>query len=83
MGMSLNPTARLAIAIAFATLLVAAGATNNSFNLKPFKIDLAGGIPRLKSLVNSTRLPAKVLYPDGAPTKGSNWKPCVNCEPNG
>ncbi|KAJ7259015.1 Alpha/Beta hydrolase protein [Mycena rebaudengoi] len=76
MGMSLNPTARLAIAIAFATLLVAAGATNNSFNLKPFKIDLAGGIPRLKSLVNSTRLPAKVLYPDAAPTKGSNWKPC-------
>jgi hypothetical protein len=70
MGLSLNPTARLAIATAFATVLVAAGASNNTFNLKPFKIDLTGGIPRLKSLVNSTRLPAKALYPDAGTDKG-------------
>jgi hypothetical protein len=70
MGLSLNLTARLAIATAFATVLVAAGATNNRFNLKPFKIDLTGGIPRLKSLVNSTRLPDKAIYPDAGTDKG-------------
>ncbi|KAJ7356823.1 Alpha/Beta hydrolase protein [Mycena albidolilacea] len=70
MGLPLNPTARLAIAIAFATVLVAASATNNRFDLKPFKIDLTGGIPRLKSLVNSTRLPAMAIYPDAGTDKG-------------
>jgi hypothetical protein len=38
--------------------------------LKPFKIDLTGGIPRVKSLVNSTRLPAKALYPNAGTDKG-------------
>ncbi|KAJ7451846.1 Alpha/Beta hydrolase protein [Mycena galericulata] len=47
----------------------AAFAVSNSFNVKPFKIDLANEIPRLNALVNNTRLPAKALYPVG-PDKG-------------
>ncbi|KAJ7680814.1 epoxide hydrolase 1 [Mycena polygramma] len=42
----------------------AAGAISDSFDVKPFKIDLTAGIPRLKSLVENTRLPDKALYPD-------------------
>ncbi|KAJ6594576.1 Alpha/Beta hydrolase protein [Mycena capillaripes] len=53
------------IASAFTTVVAVAGATNNSFNVKPFKIDLTSEIPRLKSLVNNSRLPAQALYPDG------------------
>ncbi|KAJ7840011.1 Alpha/Beta hydrolase protein [Mycena leptocephala] len=68
MGRSLNLTACLIIATALSTTLAATAA--GSFDLKPFKIDLAGEIPRLKSLVKNTRLPAKVLYPDASPEKG-------------
>ncbi|KAJ7849806.1 Alpha/Beta hydrolase protein [Mycena olivaceomarginata] len=36
---------------------------SNAFAVKPFRIDLGSEIPRLKSLVKNTRLPAKDLYP--------------------
>ncbi|KAJ7865568.1 Alpha/Beta hydrolase protein [Mycena leptocephala] len=68
MGRSLNLTACLIFATALSTTLAATAA--GSFDLKPFKIDLAGEIPRLKSLVKNTRLPAKALYPDASPEKG-------------
>ncbi|KAJ7879603.1 Alpha/Beta hydrolase protein [Mycena olivaceomarginata] len=70
MGLSLNLTARLVLVTTFATILVAAGATTNTYNLKPFKINLAGKIPRLKSILHNTHLPAKALYPDAGPGKG-------------
>jgi hypothetical protein len=68
MGLSLNLTVCLIIATAFTTTLAATAA--GSFDLKPFKIDLAGEFPRLKSVVTNTRLPAKALYPDASPEKG-------------
>ncbi|KAJ7802923.1 hypothetical protein B0H14DRAFT_2613881 [Mycena olivaceomarginata] len=37
---------------------------------QPFKIDLTGEIPRLRSLVNNTRLPDKTLDPDAGQEKG-------------
>ncbi|KAJ7832781.1 Alpha/Beta hydrolase protein [Mycena olivaceomarginata] len=56
-----------------ACLLVATPFTTKSdaqdFSLKPFKIDLAENIPRLKSLVTNTRLPD----PTPAQRRGSNW----------
>ncbi|KAJ7505852.1 Alpha/Beta hydrolase protein [Mycena galericulata] len=45
-------------------------AFNNSFNIKPFTIDLSSEIPRLNALVNNTRLPSKPLYPDVGSDKG-------------
>ncbi|KAJ7933783.1 Alpha/Beta hydrolase protein [Mycena leptocephala] len=69
MGLSLNLAACLIVTTAFTTTL-AADTAKNSFNLKPFKIDLASEIPRLKSVVNNTRLPAKALYPNASPEKG-------------
>jgi len=50
MGFSLNSAAHLVVATAFATVIVAAGATNHTFDLKPFKVDLTAEIPRLKFL---------------------------------
>jgi hypothetical protein len=44
-------------------------AANDSFNLRPFKIDLGGEVPHLLDLVRSTRLPSSPLYPVG-PDKG-------------
>ncbi|KAJ6594431.1 Alpha/Beta hydrolase protein [Mycena capillaripes] len=61
---SLNLKARFAVVTLLATAFAAAGNTK-SFSVKPFKIDLTSEIPRLKSLVNNSRLPAKALYPDG------------------
>ncbi|KAJ7347073.1 Alpha/Beta hydrolase protein [Mycena albidolilacea] len=43
---------------------------SSKFKLQPFRIDLGGEIPRLKSLLNNTRLPAKALYSDAGPQKG-------------
>ncbi|KAJ6507204.1 Alpha/Beta hydrolase protein [Mycena vitilis] len=45
-------------------------ATLDSFNVKPFTIDLTSEVPRLKSLVNNTRLPEKALYPTFGPEHG-------------
>ncbi|KAJ7678529.1 Alpha/Beta hydrolase protein [Mycena rosella] len=44
----------------FATLGDAA--RNDGFDLRPFKIDLNSKIPRLKSLLQNTRIPEKDLY---------------------
>ncbi|KAJ6585740.1 Alpha/Beta hydrolase protein [Mycena capillaripes] len=44
---------------------------NDSFQVKPFKIDLTAKIPRLKSLVNNNRLPDTILYPDGGRGSGA------------
>ncbi|KAJ7872036.1 Alpha/Beta hydrolase protein [Mycena leptocephala] len=52
------------IAIA-ATASAEEAVANHKFNVKPFKIDLSGEIPRLKSLVKNTRLPAAALYDAG------------------
>lgn len=52
MGFSLKR--RLVVATAFAAS-VAAGGTTNSFDLKPFKIDLTAKIPRL-ALPNTNAL---------------------------
>ncbi|KAJ7449089.1 Alpha/Beta hydrolase protein [Mycena galericulata] len=60
----------------FSPILVAATAFgtswafNNSFNIKPFTINLSSKIPRLNALVNSTRLPRKPLYPGVGSDKG-------------
>ncbi|KAJ7857088.1 Alpha/Beta hydrolase protein [Mycena olivaceomarginata] len=59
----------------FACLLVVtpftiASDAQKDFDLKPFKIDLTGEIPRLRSLVNNTRLPDKALDPDAGQEKG-------------
>jgi hypothetical protein len=70
MGLSLSLTARFFFALTFFTISVAASASNAGFNVQPFTMDLAGEIPRLKSLVNKTRLPATALYPIAGPSKG-------------
>jgi hypothetical protein len=56
--------------IAIAATASAEEAANHKFNVKPFKIDLSGEIPRLKSLVKNTRLPSAALYPDAGQEKG-------------
>ncbi|KAJ7449091.1 Alpha/Beta hydrolase protein [Mycena galericulata] len=60
----------------FSPILVAATAFgtswafNNSFNIKPFTINLSSEIPRLNALVKNTRLPSKPLYPGVGSDKG-------------
>lgn len=54
-----NLDARLLAATAFTSTLAA-----NSFNVKPFEIDLTSEIPRLHALLNNTRLSPQPLYPD-------------------
>ncbi|KAF7351957.1 Alpha/beta-hydrolase [Mycena venus] len=70
MRLTLNFVSHLVLTTTFTTIFVAASASNTGFDVKPFKIDLAGEIPHLKSLVNSTRLPATALYPNAGPSKG-------------
>ncbi|KAJ7671287.1 Alpha/Beta hydrolase protein [Mycena polygramma] len=53
----------------FVSAVTAAGAAN-SFDVKPFKIDLCVKIPHLKFLLKNTRLPDKALYPSFGPEKG-------------
>jgi hypothetical protein len=52
------------------TLFTIASDAQKDFNLKPFKIDLTGEIPRMRSLVNNTRLPNKALDPEAGQEKG-------------
>ncbi|KAJ7124411.1 Alpha/Beta hydrolase protein [Mycena epipterygia] len=52
------------------TVVDASNSSVDSFKLKPFSIDLASEIPRLKALVNNTRLPATALYPSAGQDKG-------------
>ncbi|KAJ7618573.1 Alpha/Beta hydrolase protein [Roridomyces roridus] len=61
-------TSRLVITAAFAATVL--GATQDKFNLKPFTIDLAEGVPHLKALVNNTWLPEQALYPAAGVDKG-------------
>jgi hypothetical protein len=65
-----NLVAHLVAAIPFIVTFVEAGGYGSTFNLKPFKIDLTDKIPRLRSLVNYTRLPDKSLYPDAGSEEG-------------
>jgi hypothetical protein len=65
-----NPIAHLVAAIPFIVTFVEAGGYGSTFNLKPFKIDLTDKIPRLRSLVNYTRLLDKSLYPDAGSEEG-------------
>lgn len=65
MGFSLELTSSLVLAAAFIAAVAATGADHDTFQVKPFKIDLTAEIPRLKSLVANSRLPTKALYPDG------------------
>ncbi|KAJ7761014.1 Alpha/Beta hydrolase protein [Mycena metata] len=58
----------LVVSTAFTTVV---GATNINFDVKPFKIDLSAEVPRLKFLVNNTRLPAKALYPSIGEEEGT------------
>jgi hypothetical protein len=56
---------------AVATLVATSAWTvDNKFNLKPFSVNLTSGVPRLKALVENTRLPAKPLYPTVGQEKG-------------
>ncbi|KAJ7301974.1 Alpha/Beta hydrolase protein [Mycena albidolilacea] len=59
----------LACLLVVTPFTIASDAQKN-FDLKPFKIDLTGEIPRLRSLVNNTRLPDKALDPDAGQEKG-------------
>lgn len=43
--------------------------TGSKYNVKPFKVDLASGVPRMLDLVRNSRLPAKPLYPDDETTQ--------------
>ncbi|KAJ6594455.1 Alpha/Beta hydrolase protein [Mycena capillaripes] len=64
-------SSRLTVVTLLATALAAAGTADNSFNVKPFKINLTSEILRLKSLVNNSRLPSKAVYSDdGSGEKG-------------
>ncbi|KAJ7162091.1 Alpha/Beta hydrolase protein [Mycena filopes] len=56
----------LTIATTFISFVLA----DKGFNVHPFKIDLRRELPRLKNLVNNTRLPAKPLYPGAGQDKG-------------
>lgn len=65
MGFSLGLRSSLVLVAAFTAAVAVTGANRDSFQVKSFKIDLTAEIPRLKSLVANSRLPAKALYPDG------------------
>jgi hypothetical protein len=41
-----------------------------SFNVRPFKVDLSAGVPRMLDLVKNTRLPEKPEYPGVASSFG-------------
>ncbi|KAJ7467178.1 Alpha/Beta hydrolase protein [Mycena latifolia] len=58
------------LAAVFAPILAEASATNHTFNVKPFKIDLSSRVPHLKDLIRNSRLPAKALYPNAGIYKG-------------
>ncbi|KAJ7184630.1 epoxide hydrolase 1 [Mycena filopes] len=60
----------LVAALTVAAAVVASTTADSDFNVKPFKIDLGSKIPRLKFLVENTRLPAQSLYPSVGPEKG-------------
>ncbi|KAJ7680834.1 Alpha/Beta hydrolase protein [Mycena polygramma] len=60
----------LARLVAFTMAVAAAHAASDNFYVKPFEINLSAEIPRLKSLVNNSRLPDKDLYPSFGPEKG-------------
>jgi hypothetical protein len=61
---------RLFACLLAVTPFTIASDAQKDFDLKPFKIDLTGEIPRLRSLVNNTRLPDKALDPDAGQEKG-------------
>jgi hypothetical protein len=42
----------------------------STFDLAPFKINLASEVPRMRLLISSTKLPDQEVYPDVAPTFG-------------
>ncbi|KAJ6593146.1 Alpha/Beta hydrolase protein [Mycena capillaripes] len=65
MGFSLHLRSSLVLVAVFTAAVATTGANHDSFQVKSFKIDLTAEIPRLKSLVANSRLPAKALYPDG------------------
>jgi hypothetical protein len=67
MVLSLSILSLVAIVVTFAD---AAAAVNDTFNLRPFKIDLSSQIPHLNDLVRSTRFPSKALYPNAGTEKG-------------
>ncbi|KAJ6471881.1 Alpha/Beta hydrolase protein [Mycena sanguinolenta] len=60
-----NPIVRLTAGASFIVALSAASSISNPFNVTPFAVNLSAEIPRLKSLVENTRLPASALYPVG------------------
>ncbi|GKT47559.1 putative epoxide hydrolase [Colletotrichum spaethianum] len=66
MGPDIIP--RLAVGLMYLDAVTAAP-SDAPFNLRPFKIDLAKGVPRMLDLVRDTRLPEKPQYPG----VGSNW----------
>ncbi|KAJ7618577.1 Alpha/Beta hydrolase protein [Roridomyces roridus] len=68
--MILPPNRFLLTAALVGSVLAATTHRTGNFNVKPFKIDLAGEIPHLKSLVNNTRLPETALYPEAGPNSG-------------
>ncbi|KAJ7045988.1 Alpha/Beta hydrolase protein [Mycena alexandri] len=64
------PSLNIVICVWVGTSFLALAVEAIGFNLKPFKIDLGGEIPRLKTLVNNSRLPAKALYSNVGQEKG-------------
>ncbi|KAJ6471916.1 Alpha/Beta hydrolase protein [Mycena sanguinolenta] len=61
-----NPIARLTAGASFLIALSAASSISNPFSVTPFVVNLSAEIPRFKSLVENTRLPANALYSVGA-----------------
>lgn len=49
---------------------VAASFPNQTFNVRPFTIDLSRGVPRMLKLINDTKLPEKPQYPNIGASEG-------------
>ncbi|KAJ7773965.1 Alpha/Beta hydrolase protein [Mycena metata] len=56
---------KLLYLFAAAFKFVASATGGPGFEVRPFKINLSGGVPRMKSLIDNTRLPTKPLYDVG------------------
>lgn len=49
---------------------IAATLSNQSFDLRPFTINLSRGVPRMLNLINDTQLPERPQYPGIGSSEG-------------
>ena len=65
-----SPLFSIAVLSLLCLQAVAVNLTNETFNVRPFKIDLSAGVPRMLKLVNDTQLPEKPQYPNIGASEG-------------